>query len=61
MKICVFGLWHLGLTTVASLGLKKHDVVAVDLNKKLIKNLNENKYPIYEKQVNINIKKFTTV
>jgi UDPglucose 6-dehydrogenase len=40
MKICVFGLWHLGLVTSACLANKGFDVVGLDLSEDVIYNLN---------------------
>jgi UDPglucose 6-dehydrogenase len=48
MKICVFGLWHLGSVTSACLAEVGHEVIGLDLNKETIKNLNAGKAPVSE-------------
>jgi UDPglucose 6-dehydrogenase len=48
MKICVFGLWHLGSVTAACLANKGFDVVGLDLDEKVILDLSEGKAPIHE-------------
>ena len=48
MKICVIGLWHLGLVTSASLAKLGHKVIAVD-EKDVINKLNKFEIPIKEK------------
>jgi UDPglucose 6-dehydrogenase len=48
MKICVFGLWHLGTVTAACLGSGGHEVVGLDRDPMVIKNLKAGKPPIFE-------------
>jgi UDPglucose 6-dehydrogenase len=48
MKICVYGLWHLGSVTSAALAKVGHTVVGLDLNNETIKNLQEGKAPVSE-------------
>jgi UDPglucose 6-dehydrogenase len=48
MKICVQGLWHLGLVTSACLASLGFDVVGIDPDSLLIKNLKNKKLPIFE-------------
>jgi UDPglucose 6-dehydrogenase len=52
MKICVFGLWHLGSVTSASLAKLGHEVVGLDFNPGLIKDLQNAKAPISEPGLN---------
>ena len=48
MKICVQGLWHLGLVTSACLASLGFEVVGIDPDSLLIKDLNNKKLPIFE-------------
>ncbi len=57
MKICVFGLWHLGSVISACIASKGYEVVGFDEDKNIIKNLNAGKAPIYEPSLNSLIKK----
>ncbi len=57
MKICVFGLWHLGSVISACIASKDHEVIGIDENINNIKNLNKNKAPILEPGLNGLIKK----
>lgn len=52
MKICVFGLWHLGSVTAACLSSLGFDVVGLDTDHKLISGLKEGKAPVYEPGLN---------
>ena len=52
MKICVFGLWHLGSVTSAGLAKLGHTVVGLDFNKDIITNLQNAKAPISEPGLN---------
>jgi UDPglucose 6-dehydrogenase len=48
MKICVFGLWHLGTVTAACLGHAGHQVIGLDCDSNVIENLKRGKPPIFE-------------
>jgi UDPglucose 6-dehydrogenase len=48
MKICVYGLWHLGTVISAGLASVGHTVVGLDLNHAVVHNLNTGKAPISE-------------
>ena len=48
MKICVYGLWHLGSVTAASLASLNHEVVGLDFDKETIRKLSCGKAPIFE-------------
>jgi len=48
MKICVFGLWHLGCVTAACLANEGHDVVGLDFNMETIEKLQAGTPPLYE-------------
>lgn len=48
MKICVFGLWHLGTVTAACLGSSGHQVVGLDQDPTVVDNLKQGKLPIFE-------------
>ena len=57
MKVCVLGLWHLGSVISACIASKGHKVIGIDKNIRIIKNLNNNKAPIFEPNLNQLIKK----
>jgi UDPglucose 6-dehydrogenase len=48
MKICVFGLWHLGTVTAACLASAGHQIIGLDCDSAVIENLRQGKPPIYE-------------
>ena len=48
MKVSIIGLGYIGLPTAALLSLKNISVVGVDINKKLIKNINSGKIKNFE-------------
>lgn len=48
MKICVFGLWHLGTVTAACLAQAGHYVVGLDPDEARVSDLNRAQPPIYE-------------
>jgi UDPglucose 6-dehydrogenase len=48
MKICVYGLWHLGAVTAACLASVGHEVIGLDDDETNIKNLNLGKAPLFE-------------
>jgi len=48
MKICVQGLWHLGLVTSACLASSGFEVIGIDPDSSLIKDLNNKRLPIFE-------------
>jgi len=52
MKICVYGMWHLGSVTSASLAKLGHTVVGLDFNKEIIKNLQNAEAPVSEPGLN---------
>lgn len=47
-KICVLGLWHLGLVSAAGLADLGYEVVGSDVDQELLKTLSQNKLPLYE-------------
>ncbi|WP_432401154.1 nucleotide sugar dehydrogenase [Wukongibacter sp. M2B1] len=47
-KICVLGLGYIGLPTALMLALNNYDVIGVDLNDELIKNISERQLNIVE-------------
>jgi UDPglucose 6-dehydrogenase len=57
MKVCVFGLWHLGCVTVASLADLGFEVRGLDFDEKIINNLKSGKPPLFEPQLEELIKK----
>jgi len=57
MRVCVLGLWHLGSVISACIASKGHKVVGIDKDIRTIKNLNNNKAPILEPNLNKLIKK----
>src|SRR5437763_992679 len=48
MKVCVFGLWHLGCVTAACLADAGHSVVAVDTDEALVVRLRAGQLPLQE-------------
>jgi UDPglucose 6-dehydrogenase len=48
MKVCVFGLWHLGSVTGACLARNGHDVVGLDFDANTIAGLKGGKAPLFE-------------
>lgn len=48
MKICVYGLWHLGCVTAACLADAGHQVIGLDFNPEIIENLKAGHPPLYE-------------
>jgi len=52
MKICVYGLWHLGSVISASLAKLGYTVVGLDFNREIITNLQNAKAPIFEPGLN---------
>jgi UDPglucose 6-dehydrogenase len=48
MKVCVHGLWHLGSVTAACLASVGHEVIGLDADSVVIKNLAQGKAPLYE-------------
>ena len=56
MKVCIFGLWHLGSVISACIASKNHEVIGIDKNLRNIKNLNKYKAPILEPGLNNLIK-----
>ena len=51
MKICVFGLWHLGCVTAACLADKGFEVVGLDPSEEVVNNLNKGIPPISEPEL----------
>ena len=48
MKICILGMWHLGSVTATCLSSLNNEVIALDYDKKIIKNLNNLIFPVQE-------------
>jgi UDPglucose 6-dehydrogenase len=48
MKICVFGLWHLGAVTAACLADAEHTVIGLDPDETTVTNLNGGTPPLFE-------------
>ena len=48
MKVCVFGLWHLGSVTAACLASGGHQVTGLDFDVRVIENLNNGQPPLFE-------------
>lgn len=51
MKICVIGQGYIGIPTAALFASNGCDVVGVDINEEIIKNLNNNNVPIEEPKI----------
>ena len=48
MKVCVFGLWHLGTVTASCLASGGHHVTGLDFNESVISDLANGKPPLFE-------------
>lgn len=48
MKVCVFGLWHLGSVTAACLASGGHRVTGLDFDEQVIENLSKGQPPLFE-------------
>ncbi|HEY3056473.1 MAG TPA: nucleotide sugar dehydrogenase [Thermoanaerobaculia bacterium] len=48
MKVCVFGLWHLGTVTAACAASIGHEVTGLDFDETTIERLNRSEPPLYE-------------
>ncbi len=48
MKICVFGMWHLGTVTAACLASAGHDVVGLDADAGVVDDLQNGNPPLFE-------------
>jgi len=48
VRVCIFGLWHLGCVTSACLASRGHEVIGLDLAQVVINNLSAGKAPIFE-------------
>jgi len=57
MKVCVFGLWHLGCVTAACLAELGITVVGLDFDEKIVAGLKDSEAPIYEPGLSELIKK----
>ncbi len=57
MKVCVLGLGYVGLPTAAVLAKSGHEVLGVDINKKVVNTINKGDIHIYEPDLDIIVKK----
>ena len=48
MKICVFGLWHLGCVTAACLSDLGFTVMGLDMRNDYVNSLQQGKAPLFE-------------
>ncbi len=48
MKVCVYGLWHLGCVTAACLAERGHEVTGLDPDGEVVARLQEGKAPLFE-------------
>ncbi|MGZ8843787.1 MAG: UDP-glucose dehydrogenase family protein [Pyrinomonadaceae bacterium] len=48
MKVCVFGLWHLGSVVAACLAASGHEVVGLDFDEAVVKGLQSGVPPLFE-------------
>jgi UDPglucose 6-dehydrogenase len=48
MRVCVFGLWHLGSVTAACVASKGHEVIGLDYDKNTVAQLSLGKPPLFE-------------
>jgi len=65
MKVCVFGLWHLGSVISGGLAKAGHSVIGLDFNRETIDNLQNARAPVSEpglnELINENLRKKTLV
>jgi UDPglucose 6-dehydrogenase len=47
-KVCVIGLWHLGLVTAAALSEMGNNVIGTDINTDVVTDIENGKLPVYE-------------
>lgn len=52
-KVCVIGMWHLGCVTAGCLSKLGNEVICYDYDDKIISNLNDGNFPIYEKGLDL--------
>ena len=57
MKICIFGLWHLGAVTAACLAERGFSVAGLDFENNIIDGFNKGSAPIFEPDLDESIKK----
>lgn len=57
MKVCVFGLWHLGSVTAACLASGGHEVTGLDFQEAVITNLKNGRPPLFEPGLEVLVKK----
>jgi UDPglucose 6-dehydrogenase len=48
MKVCVMGLWHLGLVTAACLASVGHQIIGFDFDETMIAGLQKGRLPLFE-------------
>ncbi len=48
MKVCVYGLWHLGVVTAACLSHAGHEVRGLDSNESVVRDLSVGNAPLFE-------------
>ena len=48
MRVCVFGLWHLGSVTAACLAAGGHQVVGLDFDEAMVASLQAGAPPLFE-------------
>ncbi len=59
-KVCVLGLWHLGLVSAAGLADLGYEVVGSDFDQELLKNLRQNKLPLFEPGLDAQVRNQTS-
>jgi len=47
-RVCVVGMWHLGIVTAACLAQADHEVICFDFDKEVIENLKKGRLPVFE-------------
>jgi len=57
MKICVLGLGYIGLPTAILFATHGHEVVGVDVNKRIIETINNNKMPLRKMDLKFYLRK----
>lgn len=60
MRVCVFGLWHLGTVTAAALASVGHDVVGLDPDPDVIARLQRGEVPVREPGLDLSGVRFSS-
>ena len=48
MRVCVFGIWHLGSVIAAGLAARGHDVTGLEYDNNIVQSLKSGSAPVFE-------------